>query len=134
MARITIWLFIESPDLTVEEMTRRVGLPPDKSRRVGDPRGKTGKRFETNSWTLESQLEIEEENPLIIGDKMQSCLTNMLERIAAHEHQFSTLAVGRTAGVFIGITANEIPPLELKSDTLKALARLGVDVEIDLMV
>lgn len=133
MARITIWLFIESPDLTVEEMTQRIGLPPDKSRRVGDPRGKTGKRFETNSWTLESQFEMEEEDPLIVGDKMQSCLATMLERIADHANQFSALASGRTAGIFIGITANEIPPLELKADMLKALAKLGVDVEIDLM-
>jgi hypothetical protein len=32
MARITVWLFIDSPDLTVEEMTRRIAFAPEATR------------------------------------------------------------------------------------------------------
>jgi hypothetical protein len=133
MARITIWLFIECADLAVEEISAQIGLNPDKSRRIGDLRGKTGKRYEINSWTLQSVVEVEE-NPLTIGERVQQSLDEVLRRVKGSAERFRALASGRTAGIYVGISANENPVLELKAATISAVAALGVDLEIDLMI
>ena len=133
MARITVWLFIESADLTAEEISARIGLPPDASWKVGDPRGKTGKAYETNSWSLESQLEVDE-NPLTVGEKVRVCLDDVLGRIRDHADRFKTVASGRTAGLYLGITADEAPALNFKAETINVISALGVDLELDLML
>ena len=102
MARITIWLFVECADLTVEEMSSRIGLPPDKSWRIGDLRGRTSKTYETNSWCLESVSEVEE-NPLVVGDRLQQSLDEVLCRIEDSAERFRSLASKCTAGIYIGI-------------------------------
>lgn len=134
MARVTVWLFIESTDLDVDQMSSRIGLPADKSWRKGDPRGKTGKVFDINAWKLESRLEVDE-NPLVIGETVQTCLRDVLGRIGDHADRFRTLALGqKSAGIYIGISADEAPALEFKSETVRAIATLGVDLELDLML
>jgi Domain of unknown function (DUF4279) len=132
MARITVWLFIECADLTVEEISAQIGLKPDRARRIGDPRGKTGKAYEINSWSLESVVHVEE-NPLTICERVQQSLDEVLRRIEVSAQRFRSLSSGRTAGIYVGISANENPALELKAATISAIADLGVGLEIDLM-
>ena len=133
MATITVWLFIESADLTAEEISLRIGLRPDASWKIGDTRGKTGKVYETNSWSLESQME-SDENPLTVGENVRVCLSKILSRIQNHADQFKAVASGRTAGLYIGISADEAPALELRSETIREIGTLGVDLQLDLMV
>ncbi len=133
MARITVWLFIESADLTAEEISARIGLPPDASWKVGDPRGKTGKAYETNSWSLESKVEINED-PLVIGEKVRVCLDDVLGRVRDHADRFKSVASGRTSGLYIGITADGAPALGLKAETISIISTLGIDLELDLML
>jgi hypothetical protein len=134
MARVTVWLFIESTNLDVDQMSTRIGLPEDKSWRKGDPRGKTVKVFDVNSWKLESRVEVDE-NPLKIGETVQTCLRDVLGRIRDHADRFRTLALcQKSAGLYIGISANEIPALDFKAETIGIISTLGVDLELDLMV
>jgi len=132
MARITVWLFIECADLSVEEISAQIGLEPDKSHRIGDPRGKTGKAYEINSWSLESVVQVEE-NPMTTGERVQQSLDEVLRRIEGSAARFRSLTSGRTAGIYVGISADENPALGLKAATISAIAALGVDLEIDLM-
>jgi Domain of unknown function (DUF4279) len=133
MATITAWLFIESVNLTTDQITEQIGLPPDKCWRIGDRRGKTGKTYRTNSWTLESKAEIDEK-PDLVGQQLQACLTSLLSRVRMHADDFRIAASGQTSGIYLGICANESPQLELKAATIAEINRLGVDLEIDLMV
>jgi Domain of unknown function (DUF4279) len=133
MARVTVWLFIESPDLDVDQMSARIGLPADKSWQKGDLRGKTGKVYETNSWSLESQLEVAE-NPLTVGENVRACLNDVLGRVRDHADRFKAVASGRTAGLYLGISADEAPAVEIKAETIRGISNLGVDLEIDLML
>ena len=133
MARITVWLFIEAPDLTLEEISARIGLVPDKSWKIGDPRGKTGKVFETNSWTLESRREVDE-NPMVVCENLQFCLNDVLHRIENYADRYKNVASGRTAGLYLGIFADEAPAVKLQAATIKAISALAVDLEIDLML
>jgi hypothetical protein len=132
MARVTVWLFVECDDLTVEEIADQIGLTPDKSWRIGDPRGKTGKTYQTNSWCLESISEVEE-NPLTVGERLQQSLDKVLRRIKSSGERFRNLASKRTAGIYVGIFADENPAIRLKGATISAIAALGVDFELDLM-
>jgi uncharacterized protein DUF4279 len=132
MARVTVWLFVECDDLTVEEIADQIGLTPDKSWRIGDPRGKTGKTYQTNSWCLESISEVEE-NPLTVGERLQQSLDKVLRRIKSSGERFRSLASKRTAGIYVGIFADENPAVRLKGATISAIAALGVDFELDLM-
>jgi len=134
MARITVWLFIEATDLSVEEMAARIGLAPDTSWRIGDQRGRTGKAYETNSWCLESVLDGIVENPLSVGMEFESKLNAVLRRVGDHAEGFRSVASGRSAGVYVGVTAAKAPALELSATTISALSRVGVDMEIDLML
>jgi len=131
MARITVWLFVECADMTVQDMSARIGLNPDKSWLIGDPRGKTGKTYETNSWCLESVLEVEE-NPMTVGERLRQGVDDVLRRIANSAGRFRDLASQRTAGLYVGVSADENPAIQLKAATVSGIAALGVDLEMDL--
>jgi hypothetical protein len=134
MAKITVWLFIESGDLTVEEISARIGLLPDMSWKIGDPRGKTGKAYETNSWKLQSHFDEVDENPIEVGKKTRICLDDVLRRVRDYADRFRAVAFGRTAGLYLGISAREAPAIEIKAKTIGAVGSLGVDLEIDVML
>jgi hypothetical protein len=74
-----------------------------------------------------------EENPLTIGERVQQSLDEVLRRIEGSAERFRALVSGRQAGIYVGISANENPALELKAATISAIAALGIDLEIDLM-
>ena len=133
MATITVWLFIESENLTVEQMSERIGLDCDQSWRRGEARGRTGKVFSTNCWKMESLAEVEE-NPIEVGESVRVCLGNVLGRIKGHADHFRALASDQKAGLYIGVSANAAPALEFRADAIKAVSMLGVDLEIDLIL
>lgn len=126
-------IFLGSLVKAAEEISAQIGLLPDASWKIGDLRGKTGKAYERNSWKLESQLEVDE-NPLAVGEKVRTCLDDVLRRTRDHADRFKTVASGRTAGLYLRISANDAPALETKADTITAISTLGVDLEIDLML
>jgi Domain of unknown function (DUF4279) len=133
MANITVWLFLESESLTADEMSQRIGLACDRAWHKGEARGKTGKVFSTNSWKLVSRLEVDE-NPINIGEKVHACLSEVLDRIKDHADRFRSVASGQKAGLYIGISADEAPALNLKAETISTISTLGVDLEFDLML
>ncbi len=128
-----MWLFLESETLAPDEMSQRIGLPYDKAWHKGETRGRTGKVFSTNSWKLESRLEVDE-NPVKIGEEVHACLSDVLGRIRDHAGRFRTVASGQTAGLYIGISADEAPALDLKAEEISTISTLGVDLELDLML
>ena len=57
----------------------------------------------------------------------------MLRRIADSAGRFRDLASQRTAGLYVGVSADENPAIQLKAATVSGIAALGVDLEMDLM-
>src|ERR1700740_2245518 len=133
MANITVWLFVESENLTVEQMSERIGLACDQSWQKGEARGRTGKVFSTNSWKMEAHAEVEE-NPIKVGASADACLGNVLERIKGHADSFRALGSDQKSGLYIGVSANAAPALEFKADMIKAVSMLNVDLELDLVL
>jgi uncharacterized protein DUF4279 len=133
MANIRVWLFIESENLSVTQMSQRIGVSCDQSWIKGEPRGRTAKVFSTNSWKMEAYSEVEE-NPIKVGDMVVACLHEVLGRINGHVEHFRSLASDQKSGLYIGVSANSAPALEFKAETIKAISALGVDLELDLVL
>lgn len=133
LARILVWLYMESQDFTVEWMCENIGVPCDVSWRKGDQRGRTSKVFMTNSWKLESSVEVGEfcdEVP----EQVNKSLNEVLDRMSGHEDRFRSVASLGESGILIGITASYVPAIILNASTLSRISALGVDVEIDLIL
>jgi hypothetical protein len=130
MAKISVSLFVESEDCAVEEMSSRIGLQPTGGWRKGDPRGATGKLHATNAWQLTENATVLDEADQV-ASAVESVLKSVLEKTAGHEERFYAIAEPYTAGVFIAISSKFMPPLIVSSRLLKAISKLGVDLEID---
>jgi hypothetical protein len=53
---------------------------------------------------------------------------------AGYEERFRTIAEAQTAGILIAISSTLMPPLIVSSTLLKAISKLGVDLEIDVIL
>lgn len=133
MARVTVWLFIESSDMDANQMSAAIGVPADKTWRKGDARGRTGKVYGTDSWTLESRSDVNE-NPVAVGESIQKCLDSILNRIQGHTDSFRAIASGRTCGIYVGVSTNAAPAVEFTAETIRKMSTLGVGIELDLML
>jgi Domain of unknown function (DUF4279) len=133
MARVTVWIFVESTKMTVQEMSDRIGLRPDKSWKIGDRRGKAANTYNTNSWSLESAVETGDDQSLV-SEQVSKSLAQQTARLRNHAAAFRSVANGNTAGIYLGISATEAPALEFSASVLTALSELRVDMEIDLMI
>ena len=130
-ATIIVTLFVEASDLTVEQMCERIGLQCDKYWRLGSKAPSSHMLYETNSWAVEERISTSED-PQTIGDRVNDSLAGVLDRIGKHAEGFRATATGRVAGLSIAISCAEIPPLRFPSKHIEAIARLGVDLEVDL--
>jgi hypothetical protein len=134
MARVTIWLFVESAATSAEELSRIIGLPCDVSRQKGEPlTGRPGLTSKTNLWRLEARREIPDD-PHEVRRQISETLREVLERIRGHEEGFVAAAELGDSGVMIGVLAERTPPIELDAALLMALAALNVDLQVDLIV
>lgn len=133
MARIVTWLFVESEQLSIEELTEIIGITSDCSWRRGDSRGKAGKFHETSRWKVGSRVEVDDDMDAVLS-QVNDSLRNILDRVRGHEAALSSLALREHAGVFIGITVPFIPSLEFRGEVLKRMGAMDLDLEIDLVV
>jgi hypothetical protein len=74
-----------------------------------------------------------DENPVKVGDSLHACIHEILTRVAPHAERFRQTSIGQTAGLYVGILADEVPPIELTAGELKSICSLGVGMEIDLL-
>ena len=132
MASVTVWLFVECHDLSLAELTTSIGVAPDDAHSAGEPRGKSRKTWETNSWCLKSTVEVDED-PDQIATQTEYLVMAVLDRVKHVQERFRAVAHGRTGGLLIGFSASFKPPIILRPTTLAAIAALGVDLEIDLV-
>lgn len=133
MAGVTVWLFIESAQITVESMCQAIGVLCDRSWNKGDPRGRTGKVFTTNAWSLGSTVTVDERPDEVLRQVKES-LNDVLTRMVGHELLFRAAAAQGISGLLLGITAESAPAIVLDAAVLAGIASLGVDLEIDLIV
>jgi hypothetical protein len=134
MARVTIWLFVESAAISAEELSRIIGLPCDVSRQKGEPlTGRPGLTSKTNLWRIEARREIPED-PQEVCRQIGEALRDVLNRIRGHEEGLAAAGKLGASGVMIGVLAEGAPPIEIDAALLRDLAALNVDLQLDLVV
>src|SRR5688572_3696914 len=132
VARVFACLFIESRSTSTDAIAQMIGVPADRSWSIGDPRGKTGKSYATNSWSLISETEVSDES--VARKVIKARIADILERIRGHEAMFRSTATGEVSGLLLGITANSVPAIILEASQVAGIATLGVDLEIDILL
>jgi hypothetical protein len=134
MARVTTWLFVESDSATAEELSNIIGLECDTSRRKGEElAGRPGRKSRAHLWRLDNRREISD-SPDDMLEQIAASLREILGRMSGHERGFASAAAMGDAGLLVGILAGSAPPIIFDAAILKAIAALGVDLEIDLIV
>ena len=85
--RVTIYLAIESADLTPSSITAQPGAFPNRVWLVGDARGKTGKRWEHNGWVVETTARSEESEGRAASELIPIVLKEFQGRVAPFANQ-----------------------------------------------
>jgi hypothetical protein len=107
---------------------------PDSSRKKGDL-NRAEKPYPRTSWTIKSERHLSEVDEFIAG--MNSCLRDIVSRLGDHRDGFRHLALQEQehAGLLIGISADNIPPMIIEGDVLEQISSLHLRyLEIDLIV
>jgi hypothetical protein len=91
MAKVTTWLFIESEMRNTDDISQSIGIK-------GDPRGKTGNKYSTNSWQLGSVIDVEEDSEELLG-QIKFALFDIINRMRGYEDRFRSVATGEISGL-----------------------------------
>jgi hypothetical protein len=119
--------------MTAEQVSDRLGIQPDSSRRKGDL-NRAGKAFAENTWTIKSDRHLPETADDLEGG-ISDCLREVLARIECSKSPFRELASQEHASLLIGILAVSVPPLIIQGDILQQMASLNLHhFEIDLII
>lgn len=129
--RVCTELIISSETLTPDDISGQIGIPCDRSWRVGDLRGKTGKRWTTSGWVLKSATAASSHT---VSSLFSSCLSNLAKRLEPITEKIKDLSVEGDVGVSVEILAPEIPGLCIDRDTLRVIASVGAWLDIDVII
>jgi hypothetical protein len=119
-------LKILSTSLTPEEITKVLGIPCEKSWRIGDSRAHTIIKETTNGWVLGSGL------PDLMP--LEAQIETFLEYVAQYSDKIRTLSLTSTVELSCVVYGPTPPPLYLSNSVLSAIAQLGASLDIDLYI
>jgi hypothetical protein len=133
LARLIVYLTLQSDVLTIERMSESLGIPPDTTKKRGQLNS-AGKPFDKNSWTVKAESYVPENaDDFVVG--MNACLRQLLSRITEHGEAFRRLAASEEATLLIGITAKRVPPIVIDGDILETMCSLKVrQFEVDIII
>jgi hypothetical protein len=127
-------LTIVSRTLLPEEISRRVGIPWDDVRRMGDRKGKSDQLWDVNVWCLYETSEGKEAaSPVDLA--LHECLNRLRERLGT-EAVAAIHGLSRTETVELGLymLAQNVPPILLSADTLAFIHQLRAELDIDIVL
>lgn len=130
MAEISVSLFIESEDHTVEQMDTAIGVISEKSWRKGDARGRTGKVYSTHSWQVNRKCRVTDEIDEI-EKATKDTLREVLNRMQGYEDHFRTVAKWGKSALRIYLVSPLIPPFIVDAAIIASIASLGVELEVE---
>lgn len=132
-ARVTVWLWIEALDQTSGDLDRAIGVKCNKSHTRGGARGITGKVWAHHGWMVEREC-VSPDDAISVGEAVRKCLRSVLDYVAPAADRFRLQSAGCERGLMIGVRAGAAPALRLENTDLDVIARLGVPLEIDLVL
>jgi hypothetical protein len=130
--RVTVGITIESTVLTPEQISERVGTGWDEVCRIGDPRGRTGKTWERNSWRIFERKSGDVSTSAY--DLLPLCLEARLQRLKPISRNLKEICDSEGGEFFIHVTAKDVPGISLAPDTLRVLAASGLSMDVDIIL
>jgi hypothetical protein len=128
--RISTYLTLETKEYSPEEISAALSVGFDKCNRINEPRGKTGKKWETNIWEIQESSQVSYGN---LYDETEACVTRLLTRIESSIGVFRQLTGHAYGQLLIAIVSEQRPGLHFDRKILDVLANLNVDLEIDII-
>ena len=126
-------LTIISRTLSPEEIGTRLGLTWDDVRRVGDRKGKSDQIWNVNAWFLYETSDCAvDESPVDVA--LENCLRRLRERINLSSVAIHELAQTETVELGLYMLSQNVPPIHLSPDTLEFIHKLGVELDIDVVL
>ena len=132
MDRVTVGITIESTTLTPEQISQRTGIEWDEVRRIGDPRGHTGKKWDRNVWRIFERRQGEQN----IGahDLLPVCVAAVVQRLTPIAENLRNVSATEGAEFFISVSAQSVPGINLPPATLRVIADAELSLDIDIIL
>ena len=131
---VTMYLAIESTELTSFALTKRLETRSDREWGIGEVRGKTGKRWDRNGWVLESSGPLTGDLARSANELIPIVIARFTERLKPIAKSISQLGSSAEVFVVLAILASETPGIELSHSFLELLATLGGTFQVDLTI
>lgn len=129
--RVTIYLAIESVDLTPSELSTRLGVSPDREWHIGDGRGKTGKLWTCNGWVVETTVRSGDSGRTASG-LIPIAMERFESKVGPFAKAVSSLGSSADRYTVLAILSEDVPGIEFSHSFLQLLADLGGTFQIDL--
>jgi len=130
--RVTMYLAIESVELAPSILTARLGVRPDREWVIGDVRGKTGKRWESHGWVVETTVRSEESGGRSASELIPIAMERFERKVRPFAKLASSLANSAQRYAVLAVLAEEVPGIELSHSFLQLLTELGGTFQVDL--
>jgi hypothetical protein len=129
---IGVRLSIISDSMAPSQIDEYVGIKCDESQTRGDMNRLGTKHYERNAWFIKSRQTIPEDE--YIGDKLDSAVAQLLSRLRGSEARIRELSGSNEIEFSLYFYAREVPPMGLSKTHLQAIAALGANLDIDLIL
>lgn len=126
-------LTIVSRTLPPEEISRRIGLPWDEARRIGDSKGRSGQTWGENVWWMYETSD-GQEGGRPIDLKLDECLKRLQERLSSALQAIHALAETETVELGLYMLAQTVPPIHIGTPTLDFIHHLGAELDVDVVL
>ena len=131
---VTVQVAIESTEFTPEQISNLVGASWDEARRIGDPRGKTGKAWQCNVWRILNRKKAVDYPGQSADDLLPVCMAEFVERLDGISEGLQKIVRSEGGEFGIHITSTFVPGLSFEPDTLKLIAKLGLSMDVDVVL
>ena len=126
-------LTIMSGSLSPEEISRRVGLPFDDARRIGDKKGKSERVWDVNLWYIH-ETSTGEVGEGTVDVALAGCLRRLRERLGPFVAAVRAFSQTETVELGLYMLAKSVPAIHLSADAVAFLHDLGAELDIDVVL
>ena len=132
MDRVTVGITIESSVPTPEQISEQLGIAWDEVRRIGDPRGHTGKKWDRNIWRIFER----KQGAVNISahELIPVCVASLLQRLTPISENLREISVAEGGEFFIHVSAQSVPGINLSPDILRVLANAELSLDVDIIL
>jgi hypothetical protein len=126
-------LTIVSRALSPEEISDHVGLQWDDARRIGDPKGRSGRVWGENIWWLYETWK-GHQNGMPIDRALEECIERLRGRVGSFAPRIRSLPGVEHVEFGLYMLSQTIPPVHLSLGTLTFINELGAELDVDIVL